>query len=77
MKNKIVNIALKNDLKQILKNPTKFGEVRKGEVSGFSIEIEEKDPQSFSSYTYYENEKLRDADFEELQSLIKESNVAK
>jgi hypothetical protein len=76
MKNKIVNIALKNDLKQILKDPTKYGEVRKGDVSGFSIEVEEKDPHSFSSYTYYENEKLRDEDFEELQTLIKENNVA-
>jgi hypothetical protein len=76
MKNKIVNIALKNDLKNFLKNPNNIGEVRKGEVSGASIEVEEKDPQSFSSYTYYENEKLRDADFEELQTLIKENNVA-
>jgi hypothetical protein len=74
MKNKLVNIALKNDLKNFLKNPTKIGEIRKGDVSGFSIEVEEKDPQSFSSYTYYENEKLRDADFEELQTLIKENN---
>lgn len=74
MKNKIVNIALKNDVKEILKNTNKIASVTKGEVSGFSIEIEEKEPQSFSSYTYYENEKLRDADFDELQTLIKENN---
>jgi hypothetical protein len=75
MKNKIVNIALKNDLKAFLKNPNKIAKVWKGEVSGFSIEVEETDPQSFSSYTYYEAESMRDADFEELQTLIKESNV--
>jgi hypothetical protein len=74
MKNKIVNIALKNDLKQILKDPTKYVEVRKGDVSGFSIEIEE-DPQAFSSYTYYDNENLRDADYQELERLISENNV--
>ena len=74
MKNKIVNIALKNDLKEILVNPNKIASVTKGEVSGFSIEIEEREPQSFSSYTYYENEKLRDADFDELQTLIKVNN---
>ena len=74
MKNKIVNIALKNDLKEILENPSNIASVTKGEVSGFSIEIEEKEPQSFSSYTYHEDEKLRDADFDELQTLIKENN---
>lgn len=74
MKSKIVNIALKNDLKQILQKPNKIVSVEKGTVSGFSIEIEETDPQSFSSYTYYEDEKLRDADFDELQTLIKEND---
>jgi len=74
MKNKLVNIALKNDLRNFLKNPNKIAKVWKGDVSGASIEIEETDPQSFSSYTYYENEKLRDEDFEELQTLIKENN---
>lgn len=74
MKSKIVNIALKNDLKEILSNPSKIASVEKGTVSGFSIEIEEKDPQSFSSYTYHEDEKLRDADFDELQTLIKQNN---
>ena len=74
MKSKIVNIALKNDLKQILQKPNKIVSVEKGTVSGFSIEIEETDPQSFSSYTYYEDEKLRDADFDELETLIKEND---
>lgn len=74
MKSKIVNIALKNDLKEILSNPSKIASVEKGTVSGFSIEIEEKDPQSFSSYTYHEDENLRDADFDELQTLIKQNN---
>ncbi len=74
MKTNIVNIALKNDLKEILSNPSKIVSVSKGDVSGFSIEVEENDPQSFSSYTYHEDEKLRDADFDELQTLIKQNN---
>jgi len=75
MKINILNIALKNDLKKILKDPTKFGKISKGDVSGFSIELEEKTPQSFSSYTYYEDEKLRDSDFNELQTLLSSKNV--
>ena len=70
MKKDIVNIALKNDLKSILGNPDNVVKVFKGGVSGFSIEIEFKEPQTFSSYTYYELESLRDADWETLQSLI-------
>ena len=74
MKNEIVNIALKNDLKDFLKNPSNYGEVTKGEMSGFSIEVEVKEPLSFSSYTYYENETLRDSDFEVLTELLKNKN---
>lgn len=75
MKNKIVNIALKNDLKEILANPSNHGEVTKGNMSGFSIEVEVKEPLSFGSYTYYENETLRDADFEILLQLIKDNPI--
>lgn len=75
MKNKIVNIGLKNDLKEIVGNPTNISNVSKGDVSGNSIEVTFNDPQAFSSYTYYENETLRDADFKELERLISENNV--
>jgi hypothetical protein len=44
-------------------------EFRKGTVSGYSIEIEESDPQSFTSFTYYEDESGRDADFDLLTQL--------
>lgn len=75
MKNKIVNIGLKNDLKEIVGKPTNIGNVSKGDVSGNSIEVTFNDPQAFSSYTYYENETLRDSDYQELERLINESNV--
>ena len=42
---------------------------RKGIVSGCSIEIEESDPQSFTSFTYYEDEDGRDSDFDLLTEL--------
>jgi hypothetical protein len=44
-------------------------EFKKGTVSGFSIEIEESDPQSFTSFTYYGNEQKRDSDFDLLSQL--------
>jgi hypothetical protein len=72
MKNKILNIGLKNDLKVILENPGNVSRVEKGTVSGFSIEVYFKEEMAFSSYVYYEDQKLRDADFDELQRLIKD-----
>jgi hypothetical protein len=44
-------------------------EFRKGTVSGHSIEITESDPESHTSFIYYEDEEKRDSDFEELMSL--------
>jgi hypothetical protein len=75
MKNTIKNIGLKNDLKEIIGNPTNISKISKGDVSGNSIEVTFKNPQAFSSYTYYENESLRDADYQELERLISENNV--
>jgi hypothetical protein len=72
MKNKIVNIGLKNDLKEILTNPENIHYITKGSVSGYSIEICFKEPLSFSSYTYYNNEQLRDSDLVELEKQISE-----
>jgi hypothetical protein len=45
-------------------------EFRKGTVSGYSIEIEEIDPQSFTSFTYYEDKQKRDSDFDLLSQLM-------
>ena len=72
MKNKILNIGLKNDLKLILENPGNVSRVEKGTVSGFSIEVDFKEEMAYSSYVYYEDEALRDSDFNELQRLIKD-----
>ncbi len=72
MKNKILNIGLKNDLKLILGNPSNVSRVEKGTVSGFSIEVDFKEEMAYSSYVYYEDETLRDSDFNELQRLMKD-----
>lgn len=66
MKNK----SLKTDLKKILASKENIVEVKKGDISDFSIEIEFIEPSSFSSYIYYENEKNRNLDFEKLEELI-------
>jgi hypothetical protein len=41
----------------------------KGTVGGFSIEIEESNPESHTSFIYYEDEKARDSDFDLLTEL--------
>ena len=62
----MTNRSLKNDLKELLANPSNISNVRKGGISNFSIEIETKEPLTLCSYTYYDNEQTRDLDFEEL-----------
>ena len=42
---------------------------KKGTVGGYSIEIEESDPESHTSFIYYEDEKARDSDFDLLTEL--------
>lgn len=64
------NLALKNSLKSILENHENH-KVTKGTIGDCSIEIEQFDPPSFDSYLYSDETK-RDADFEELNSLINE-----
>lgn len=64
------NKSLKSDLKKILASKENIVEVKKGDISDFSIEIEFIEPSSFSSYIYYENEKNRNLDFEKLEELI-------
>ena len=55
------NKELKTMISTIVDNRLEF---RKGIVSGHSIEIEELDPESFTSFTYYEDETARDNDFD-------------
>ncbi len=42
---------------------------RKGTVSGYSIEIAESDPESHTSFLYYEDEEKRNSDFDLLTKL--------
>lgn len=44
-------------------------EFEKGTVGGFSIEIVESDPESHTSFIYYDDEKKRDSDFDLLSQL--------
>lgn len=44
-------------------------EFKKGTVGGYSIEIVEIDPESHTSFIYYEDEKARDSDFDLLARL--------
>ena len=44
-------------------------EFKKGTVGGYSIEIEERDPESHTSFIYYDDEKKRDSDFDLLSQL--------
>jgi len=75
----IVNIGLKRDLKEILDKPENIIKVYKGigKVTDFSIEIWFKEPATFSSYVYYSNKEKMEADFNNLESLIKQQKVVK
>jgi hypothetical protein len=44
-------------------------EFEKGTVGGYSIEIVESDPESHTSFIYYDDEKKRDSDFDLLSQL--------
>jgi hypothetical protein len=65
MKNK----SLKSYLKSILENQDNISKVEKSSVSNFSIGIHFTNPQSYSSYIYYENEIDRDSDYDTLNNL--------
>lgn len=45
-------------------------EFKKGTVGGYSIEIVESDPESHTSFIYYDDEKKRDSDFDLLSQLM-------
>lgn len=64
------NIALKNELKELLSNSTNIV-VTKGSVSGCSIEIEHKnEPLCYDSLCYNGKVADRDSDFIELTALL-------
>jgi hypothetical protein len=69
------NVSLKNDLNEILEKSNDLV-IEKGSIGGNSISIYSEKPiyEDFGTYTYYANEANRDADFDALQSLIKEKN---
>lgn len=69
MDKRIVNIVLQKDLNDIIKNIASI-EISRGDVSGNSIEIFEKETKSESSYVYYDNSADRDNDYELLLELI-------
>lgn len=70
--NKFRNFALQRYHKDLLKN---LVDLNKGEVGGYSIEIETREPTSFDSYVY--NGKFakndREFDFNLLKRLLKTS----
>lgn len=67
---KLKNTSLKNDFKGLLKELKNISEIKKGTISGFSIEIQTIEPISIASYVYYDNQKDRDLDFDLLNKLI-------
>ena len=64
------NQALKKDLKELLEDPTNISILKKGTVSGNSIELQTIIPTSLYSYVYYENQALRDEEYNKLETLI-------
>lgn len=66
----MINSSLKSDIKKILSDPNNIGNIKKGNISDFSIEIELINPETQCSYIYYDREAIRDLDFKELEDLI-------
>lgn len=67
------NQSLKRSLDEILKDPQNVI-VRKGSISGNSIEVEFQNTTENQSFCYYNNEKDRDTDIENVVSLLKEED---
>ena len=59
------NKELREMASLIIENHLDF---KKGNVGGYSIEIVESDPESHTSFIYYEDEKARDSDFNLLKT---------
>ena len=60
------NHILKKDIEEIPLN--KIYNLKKGNISGYSIDIETE--LSSESYTYYDRLEQRDSDFEKLSNLL-------
>ena len=66
------NTRLKIDLKEILADKSQV-EIEKSDIGGSSITLtNESASEDFSSYIYYDRVDERDADFNELEKLLKE-----
>lgn len=64
------NVTLKTELKEILTNKADLS-ITKGSVSGSSIEVfNTKTNSDMGSYTYYTRVANRDADFDELKTIL-------
>lgn len=66
------NTSLKSDLKSLIKDQGNITSIQKGDVSDSSIEFYFKEPISQGSYVYYQDVASRDADYEELKTLLAE-----
>ena len=64
------NTSLNTEIKTVLKDAKNIVSVTRGTISGASIEIEQREPSAFLSFTYYDDEKSRDDDFEILNELL-------
>lgn len=71
MKTQLLNTSLKRDINTILSELDNVNGIKKGTVSGYSIEIEYKEPSAVNSFIYYDNKSARDKDLKELTSIIK------
>ena len=65
---KLINKSLEKDINTILEDELKVFE---GTVGGYSIEVTEKNPRSFTSYIYYDNKEDRDSDLKTIKELLK------
>jgi hypothetical protein len=72
------NQSLKRSLDEILKDPQNVV-VKKGSISGYSIDVEYQNTSENQSFCYYNNEKERDFDLVNLIGLLKEKyeNICK
>jgi hypothetical protein len=63
------NKVLNRDLKELISKVTHL-EITKGKVSGYSIEVYDKNTQSQGSYIYSKHSKQRDEDYNTLLEAI-------
>jgi|AntRauMFilla1563_2_1112583.scaffolds.fasta_scaffold01064_6 helix-turn-helix protein len=71
IKSKFNNSSIKNIVEDAKENDF---EVKKSHVSGYSILVVEA-TNSIASFTYYEDKKSRDEDFETLEKLLQDDTT--